>query len=447
MFSISKYLGSDRRTIRAQKNVFFSMGIKGFDALTQFLLVPVTLGILNPYEYGIWLTLNSILVWINSFDIGLGNGLRNQLAEAVAKKDQEKARALVSTAFCMIAVIMLLIFAIGSVIFLNCNWYSILNADPVTVPNLTKVVYVSFALFCVNFMVKFVGNVYLAMQMPAVNNFLVTTGHLLSLLLIWVLSMSTDGSLFYVALVFSLSPVVIYTIAYPITFHYVYKQLKPSFKLFHKEYLKSLFNVGILFFVLQVSGVVLFAMSNVVLSNLFGPEHVTPYNITHRYFSIANMLMAIIMSPMWSAVTDAYAKGEIEWIRKSLHKADYIICFLIALVVLMLLISPIVYKIWIGTSVDIPFMLSLLMGLYTIIIISSTAYSYFLNGLGKLRVQTITTLIVALLFLPLNFFLGKEFGVYGVVVSMIFLNLTGAILNRVQINKIVLGTATGLWNK
>ncbi|MDE5975352.1 MAG: hypothetical protein K2G69_02250, partial [Muribaculaceae bacterium] len=56
--------------------------VKGISILTSFLLVPLTLGYLRPVEYGIWMTLSSILVWINYFDIGLGNGLRNKLAEA-----------------------------------------------------------------------------------------------------------------------------------------------------------------------------------------------------------------------------------------------------------------------------------------------------------------------------------------------------------------------------
>lgn len=42
--------------------------------IISLLLVPVTLNYLNSYEYGVWLTLSSILVWINYFDIGLGNG-------------------------------------------------------------------------------------------------------------------------------------------------------------------------------------------------------------------------------------------------------------------------------------------------------------------------------------------------------------------------------------
>ena len=123
MLSPYKYFSGNPRTRKAQINIISSFGIKAVDVIVQFLLVPVTLGYLNEYEYGIWLTLNSILVWINSFDIGLGNGLRNQLASALSTNNTKLARELISTAYGMIIILMLCIFAIGSIILhsINCT--------------------------------------------------------------------------------------------------------------------------------------------------------------------------------------------------------------------------------------------------------------------------------------------------------------------------------------
>lgn len=440
-------LGGDRRTAKAKKNIVLSFGIKGVDSLVQLLLVPVTLGYLNPYEYGIWLTLNSILLWINSFDIGLGNGLRNQLAAAVAKDDYSLARSLVSTAFAMITILMLAILAVGSAIVLNVDWYAILGTTAARVPGLPGIVYVSFALFCVNFMVKFIGNVYLAMQMPAVNNLMVMSGHLLSLVIIYLLTVFTDGSLLRVAVAFSASPVIVYTLACPITFLFVYRQLRPSLRLFDKSLLKGLFNVGVLFFLLQISGVVLFTMSNVIISKLFGPDQVTPYNISYRYFSLINLLLAITLAPMWSAVTDAYTKGETGWIKAQLSKAEKFLILLGAFMLLMIVVSGPVYRVWIGNSVAIPVPMTLLTALYVYITTASTAYSYFLNGLGKLRVQVYNILVVVTLFIPACILLGKTFGIYGVIGTMCLMNVSGALLNRVQVHLILSGRAKGVWNK
>ena len=77
---LQDFFKGNQRSVMAKKNVLASMLIKGADVVIYLLLVPLTLGYLNAYEYGIWLTLSSILTWINSFDIGLGNGCVINLA-------------------------------------------------------------------------------------------------------------------------------------------------------------------------------------------------------------------------------------------------------------------------------------------------------------------------------------------------------------------------------
>ena len=80
------------RTVLMKKNILGSFIIRGWNCIVQLLLVPVTLNCLTQYEYGIWLTINGILLWMDSFDVGLGNGLRNQLTKAIAAKDYTRGR-------------------------------------------------------------------------------------------------------------------------------------------------------------------------------------------------------------------------------------------------------------------------------------------------------------------------------------------------------------------
>ena len=223
--NIKKFFEGDSRTVKAKKNIIVSVGLKGIDALVYLLLVPVTLGYLNPYEYGIWLTLNSILMWINSFDIGLGNGLRNKLTIAEATHNHHLGRIYVSTTFFMLVILMGLLILIGSLMEPLINWYSILSTSPDMVPHLERIVYMAFVIFCLNFIFKFIGNIYLALQLPAVNNLIVVIGHLVSLIIIFILTKTTSGSLFWVAFVYSASPLLVYLIAYPITFNNVYPYL------------------------------------------------------------------------------------------------------------------------------------------------------------------------------------------------------------------------------
>lgn len=449
MFDIhlKSFFKGEERTVKAKKNIVTSFFLKGIDAIVYLLLIPVTLGYLNPYEYGIWLTLNSILMWINSFDIGLGNGLRNKLAIAMANKNHELGRIYVSTTFFMLMIIMGSLSFAGIVCGPFINWYDILGTTPDRVSHLDEIVLFSFGIFCFNFIFKFIGNVYLAMQIPAANNFMVVSGHLLSLIIIFILTKTTSGSLFKVAITYSVSPLLIYILAYPITFLNVYPFLRPSIKYFKLNYLKDLFNIGIQFFLIQLSAILLFAFTNLLISHMFGPENVTPYNIAYRYFSLIPMVMNLIFAPMWSATTDAYTKGDIGWIKSMMHSMEKLLLLATGVLILMTISSKIVYRIWIGTDVKIPFELSCLMAIYVAIIIYSLAYSNFLNGLGKLRLQTINTVIVAALFIPLCYVLGTVFGIIGIVGGMCILNLSGLILNRIQFNKLISNRASGIWKK
>lgn len=120
-------LNYSKRTNKALFNIASSFVIKGASILLSLLLVPITLDYLNPYEYGIWLTLSSVLMWINYFDIGLGNGLRNKLSEALAVGDDNLARIYVSTSFFILFLIALSIFFIFLLSKDWIDWGAFLN--------------------------------------------------------------------------------------------------------------------------------------------------------------------------------------------------------------------------------------------------------------------------------------------------------------------------------
>lgn len=116
--------------------------------MISFLLIPLTLDYLNPYEYGIWLTLNSVLSWVYLFDIGLGNGLRNRLAEALAKGDNALGKIYVSTTYFCMTVIISIIYLLFLVAQNWLDWYEILNVEADKVERLNFLVTVLFGFFC-----------------------------------------------------------------------------------------------------------------------------------------------------------------------------------------------------------------------------------------------------------------------------------------------------------
>ena len=411
------WFNPNERTRKINRNVVYSAVIRGVGILISLALVPMTLGYLNAYEYGIWITLNSILTWINFFDIGLGNGLRNKLTEAIAHKDFRLGQIYVSSTFFLMTIIALIMCGMAMIANMFINWNSVLNVDS-SVNNLSLVVGVTLISICINFVVRTIGTVYLSFQQTWINGALGCLGSFLSLIWILILKYTTAPSLLLVAFAYSFSPVIVYLAAYPITFYKNYPQIRPKISAIKSKYFKDLGGLGVKFFFLQIACLVIFSTSNFIVSKLFTPAEVTPYNICFKYFNLIAMAFAIITAPFWSAITDAYAIRDIRWIKLNMRKMGQICLLLSILSLLMILVSKPIFAWLVGAEVAIPYSLSLSIAVYTAVHLWVTLFCCYSNGTGKLRGQLISMTIAAVCFIPLAVAMGKTLGVIGVSYAM-----------------------------
>lgn len=417
----------DERTRKMNRNSAYSMFIRVAGIFISLLLVPFTLDYLNPYEYGIWITLNSILTWINYFDIGLGNGLRNKLGHAIANKDLKLGKVYVSTTFALLFVIVLILC--GVVVSINCfiDWNSILNTKEY-IQGLNQLVNIVLICMCISFILRTIGTIYMAYQQTWISSLLTFLGSFLSLIWIIYLKAFVEPSLLNVAIAYSVSPLIIYIIAYPITFYYKYKEIKPSISHIKLEHAKALGGLGLQFFFLQIACLLIFATSNFLISHIFSPEEVTPYSIANRYFNVVAMVFTIVLNPLWSAITDAYAKSDIGWIKVTINKMIRLWCISSIILLLMVLVSPIIYKIWIGNSVIIPYSLSLSIAVYNIVFLWTNIFSAYCNGVGHLKSALWSMSVAAIAFIPLCYKMTDTLGLNGVAYSMAIVLLLPAIV-------------------
>ena len=112
IFIKDKFSGSSKRSKEALKGSLLSVLAKMISVLSSLLIVPLTIDYVNPTQYGIWLTLSSIIGWVTFFDLGLGNGFRNRFAEAKAKGDLELAKRYLSTTYFAVFAIVFVVFVI-----------------------------------------------------------------------------------------------------------------------------------------------------------------------------------------------------------------------------------------------------------------------------------------------------------------------------------------------
>ena len=436
------------RSLRAKKNIALSIIIKILNKGIGILLVPIVLNYLDQTRYGIWLTMSSIVACVGFLDIGLGNGLRNKFAEAKAQGEDEKACIYVSTTYAILSIIMSVFF----IIFLIANrylpWSKILNVGQEINADLSTLALIVFGFFSLKFIVNLVTTIIVADQKPAILDAIQLSGQILILLTIYFFTKTMPSSLIYMGLAYTGLPVFVIVISSFYFYTGMYKQYRPSIKFVDFKYAKDLFSLGWKFFIIQIAVVILFTTDNIIIAQLFGPEQVTTYQIAHKYFNIPLIFFLLFSRTLWSAVTEAYSKNDFKWIKNFVKKLQKIWVFFVGGILLMLVISPFFFKIWIGDRVYIPFLLSTVWALFVILQTYNSIFTGFINGVGKLKIQLIITFFSIFANIPLSILFAKYFGlgISGVIIATSISILISTITKTIQYKKIINHTASGIWN-
>lgn len=447
MISLNKKIDSERSK-EAVKNIALSLVGKAVSVLCSLLIVPLTINYVNPTQYGIWLTLSSIIAWVGFFDLGMGNGFRNKFAEAKAKGDLLLARKYLSTTYFSISSIVLAVGVIG--VICNCfiDWSTVLNIEPIYSEELSKVFLIIFGFFCLNMIASIAGTLLVADQKPGIQGIIGSLGNFISLVVIYILTKVSQGSLINLALYFAGIPCIVWIVAS--LYFYVftpYKEIMPSIKYYDSSLLKDIIGLGFQFFIIYLCMILIFQIVNIVISREIGPEAVTEYNVAYKYFSVSHMIIMIIVNPFWSAFTDAFQKKDYEWMRNVKKKLEIIWLLSNIAVIAMLVISAPVYNFWIGNDVTISFSVSLMLALFVISDNLAAAYISMINGIGYIKIQLYIYISIAIVSWPLMVWGGRMYGIVGVLAVPTLCTTTQTIFAYIQLEKILNKKAEGLWIK
>lgn len=434
---------------KLKKNIFQLIAIKGLSSFIGFIMVPLTLNYLEPSKYGIWLTLSSIMGWIGLLDLGLANGLRNKLGEAWTKNNNNLARTFVSSTYAAFVLIVLLANLIFWLIYPFLDWVSILNIDVILLDEVRLLVVIIFSLFTLRMIFGVILTILSVDHRPALADFIVLMGSLFTLALIYLLTTISNNSLLLMGISLSIIPPIFLLISSVWFFNKDYRLISPSFSFINLAKIKEIGSLSINFFIMQIASLVLTMTDMIIISRLYGPEEVVPYNISYRLFGYVFVVFHLIVTPFWSAYNEAYFKKDFIWIRSVTVKLIRGWFILIFGVIFMILISGFIYPIWIGEKIFIPKSLSFFMGIFVIVQSFNAIFSTFIFSTGKLRVLTIMAIFVGVINIPLCFILAEtfQFGVLGIILATIICTLCNAIVAFIQYHKIIREKDDKIWAK
>lgn len=407
------------RTVRARKNIIKLLLVRGFGIAVNMALIPISLNLLEEYKFGLWITVFNILAWITLFDIGIGNGLRNKFTAAMSNNDTNAAREYVSTAYVIVTGISCLLILLFIIPWLSVNWVFVFNAKDSLKNELFLLLGITFLMTCIQFILKLINTLLTANHQPAASALVMTISNTLVLSIFLIGNDFLKGNLLGIGFVYTFTPLLILLITSIIFFNGKFRSIRPKFGFFRKEKVHELFSLGFGFFIIQIAVIVIFTTDSLIISHVISPKEVTSYNILLKYFSVITIAVGIIMTPYWSAYTEASSKNDYLWIKATLKK-QLKSFFLVFLAILVLTFSAeTLVPIWL--QYDLDFNISLLVGMasFTLITVWNNIFSFLLNGLSIIKLQIVSSIIGTIVNIPLSIYLAKNLGSAGVILATI----------------------------
>ncbi len=431
-------------------NVFLSFFTKGGTAIISILLVPIFLKMLTKSEFGVWNTLSTMINWFYFLDIGLSNGFKNLFTRAVVEENFLLAKKYVSTIYAILLVISLLFIVCFEGALPYLNWQSILNFDTLTVPTFNWVIQVVFLSFAFKLALTVLNTTLVANQQFSKGMILEFISQVIIISFAYFMLQNNIKSFFLIAVISSVTSV---SITFFATFYFFgfgnLKPYRPSIKLVDLSLVKELFGKGAQFFIIQVAVLVTFTGNNLFIAQFFGQESVAEFSVLSKYFSIPIMGFILVIGPFWSGFAEAYFKKDFNWVKVSIKRLLLVWSGLFFVLILMVVFFKDISKLWVGDLELINPSLVWLYAFFVLINAFNSIFSYFLNGVGAIRLQLVWTLITGVFSIPLSIILCRidGLGMSGVIISNLICLLPGAIIGPLQYLKIINQKATGVWLK
>jgi O-antigen/teichoic acid export membrane protein len=453
VFSLFKLLQQkinlgDDRSINIKKNVVKMLINKGLSVFVSLLYVPLFLSFLDNTRYGLWVTLLSVINWIGFFDVGLGQGLRNKLTFAIAMKNYDLAKIYVSTTYAIVTIVFLSITFIVLGISPFVDFSKVLNTPDNLVAEINVVVLVVICIMNLSFITRIFDSIAFAIQKPSLTSDIQIISHTLTLVTVYLVNkLFGINSLVVFGFIVTLIPLLVKLIYSIIFFRKKLNYIAPSFKFIKLEHSKELFSIGIIFFIIQIFCIILAQCNTIIISNVVSPDAVPEYYIANKYFGIMMMLFTIVVTPIWSATTDAYALNDFNWIKKTIKKLEKLFLFFVFAGLLMLILSQFIIPIWTHDRVEVRFWVAFLSYFYVIVYMLSNIYITVINGVGKILLQLFVTIAVSIIHVFLAIYFGKQFGTLGVLAVQVVSYSFILIWSYIQYRLIILKKDKGIWSR
>ncbi|MFC6645753.1 oligosaccharide flippase family protein [Granulicella cerasi] len=286
---------------------------KLFAVVMSAISLPLTVRYLGKVEYGLWVTISTTVGMLVVLDLGIANTLTTQIAMTTAEDDKQRAKQYYSSAFWATTGLCFVLAIVFYSVWHMVNWAHLLGiTDPALAQRARLAVLAAGMTFFVTMPLALANRVLSGYQETHLSNYFAILSNFLALVAV-IGGILLHANLLWLLIAFSGAGLIgnIVLNFWLLLRHRPY--IRPHPKLVSRKVTRDLFKQGTLFFLIQLTGLIVFNSDNLVITHYLGPAQVTPYSIAWRLISYASMLQAILIPSFWPAFTEAYHKGDMAW--------------------------------------------------------------------------------------------------------------------------------------
>lgn len=411
---------AQERSLRISRTLFSAVLSRGVGFLVNFVSIPLTVGYLGGERYGLWVSISTLLGWFSLADLGLANTLTNNLSIALAQDNKALAQQYVATTFWLLTGIAVAVGGLSLAVWWWVDWRELFNVQGATARHeITPAVATAVLLVSASLPLLVNAKVFYACQEGSLANYWATAGNLMSLVcmilivhlklgLVWLI-MSATGT----ALVASfISGLWLFGVHRP--------ALRPSLHAVDRSKIQSLGKVSGQFLIVQVAVLLIFQSDNLIITHFLGAAQVTPYAVCFKLFSYATLLQALIAPALWPAYTEAIARQDIHWVRRTFWiTLGTNLAIAVVVAIPLIFFGRAMIGWWAGATAIPSKLLLYWMAVWILISSAMTSIGCLLNSASRIKGQSIYGVITAIVSVTLACVLVVKYGVVGVVAGTV----------------------------
>jgi O-antigen/teichoic acid export membrane protein len=406
---------AQQRDRRILLSILAGMPFRLLQIASGVLLVPLAVRYLGAERFGLWAAITALAPVVALADLGIGNGLINAVSSTMAREDSAATRraAASSVAAVTLLAVALLLGLLG--LAGTVDWAGLFNvtgtaAGPDAAP--AAIAYVACCLALLP--ITLVSRLRAGLQESFISSAWEAAG-VATALIAFILAIRLQAGMATLLIAIGLPPVVL-GIGNGLSLLRRRVWLRPH--LFDIDFaaLKPVLRLGFLYFVLMAATALANTVDSIVAIRMSGPEAASIIGVSGKIFGAGQALVLAALTPLWPAFSEALARRDHHWVRRTLGLA------LLAgggggglvAVSLAVITNPAVH-LWVGPGMTIPTSLLIANALWLTLIGTGNAFGMLLNGAGIVRLQITAALGYSALAFGLKLILPHYLDTAGIV--------------------------------